>query len=415
MSRKFLIFVSIGIVCVSIIVSMGIFFIRKKSVDLELTLLDKTYRYGQTITLNAVVTSSSFRPLQTLINARVVGDKTDEVLKTYFPTLQRHGEYKFEFKCPVTTRLPSGKYRLIVRVMTYGKGDAVEDILTAERYFRVASRRKLTAREIAARKLKRAGKGIPLDADLILYPVEAEDVGYGRTVQLAGMFHNITYWSGAYKLALTVIAPDESKKEYTDNFTVKSGEQKEFLFSFTISPDMPEGRYAVICRLFDDRKGKKEFGKLINEVVSSFSVVDRKPVVNLDQVALQVPGNGEYDFKIEATDDRGVNKVTFHYNLVRKGMLKTVVRLKKRKETGFRDMELLSGDKLDGVWGCVVSMPSEGSKFVFSIEARDSKGQIVFTDRYPVSVIKPIKKKKKEEQMEMQGFPGFQGYNEWEY
>lgn len=421
MRRKFWIWFLIGSICIAAASAVGILTFYKKSIDLELTLLDKSYKPGQKVHLSAVVMTRSFNPLQALINARIKSKDVDAVLQTYFPTLQRNKEYKFDFDYVIPRNIPSGKYRLIVRIMSYGDSDTIEDIASVERSFRINPPRKLSAKEIATRKAVKRGKGIPLDADLVLYPIEEMYVSYGKTLPLIGMFKNITYWDGDYKLAVTVIDPAEAQKEFSKSYRIASNKQQEFSFEYDISNEKPEGRYAVIVRLLNDREGKKGYGNLISEVVSSFSLKDVKPSVRLDNIELSVPGKSEYEFEIRASDDRGIVNVLFNYDVVEKSMIKNVARmarLKKKKQKKTAVMELVSGDEREGVWMCTILMPSEKSKFVFSIEVKDTLGQVVTTEQYPISVTKAVKKKKDDAEQsteEFKSLPGFQGYNDWNY
>jgi hypothetical protein len=416
MSKKIILILGLSSLFAAIIGTVAYFLFIKKHVELELTALDKTYQTGQQITLGAVLATNSFRAIQSLVNGRVIGESTDHVLQTYFPTLERGKEQKFEFLYTIPSAMSPGQYRLLIRVMNYGDTADIEDIISAERSFTVVSKRIPTAKEVATAKAVKAGKGIPLDADLTLYPIEASGSLYGRIIPLAGTFQNITYWDGDFKIVVSIIEPNGTKKDFSKSIRVGSGQRADFTFDFMVSPDMPEGRYAVTARLFDDRKKESRYGTMMNETVSSFSVFDQKPQLQLDQIELSIPAHTFYEFKVNATDDKGVAQVFFITEIERKGVVKNIVQLKKAKQHARMPMTLLSGDALNGVWSCSLPMPSEGSKFLFSVEAVDSKQQKVVTDQYPVSVTKEVKKKKvpAEEQIPqtpVDALPGFQGYD----
>ncbi|MFH1378779.1 MAG: hypothetical protein ABII23_00750, partial [bacterium] len=415
--RKFWISFLMGSILIAAATGIGIFSFYKKTIDLELTLLEKTYKPGEQIRLSAVVMTRSFKSLQTLINARIVSADTNQLLQTYFPILERKKEYKFDFDYTIPAHMSSGQYRLVVKIMSYSRTDSIDDLASIERSFTVKPPRKLTAKEIATKKAVNSGKGIPIDADLILYPIEEEYVKYGKTIPLIGMFKNITYWDGDYKLSVTVIDPKEEKKEFTRDYRLSSNKQQEFTFEYEISNEKPEGRYAVMVRLLNNREGKKGFGNLISEIVSSFSLIDEKPAVNLDNIELSIPGRSEYEFKVGADDDRGIVEVLFSYETQTEGMVKNVARLvtlKKKKQTHTAAMQLASGNEREGVWTCKIMMPSEGGKFLFSVQVKDTKEQVVTTEQYPISIIKPIKIKKTESFDDLKPLPGFEGYGDWQ-
>jgi len=417
MRKRLWLIVLIGILVSGLLLAVGGLIFYKQRVDVEVSGLKKSYRQGQTVTLKAVVKARTIRPMDILINARVRGAGADKVLQTYFPTVARNQEYAFDFSCLVDSGLLPGSYQFQVRIMRYGRGNEIEEVTDIDRPFTVRNPRKLSARERATRKAKQSGKGLPMDADLLLYAVDQTGSLYGRTIQLAGMFKNITYWDGQFKIVLEVIDPQENKQEFSESFTITSGEQTNFSFDMAILSSMPEGRYAVIARVFDDREGKKGYGRMLNEAVSSFSLVDEKPSINLDGIPLVIPGKADFEFKVGILDDKGVVRTDFLYEVVKQGIIKSINPLKKKKASQRLPMDMQSGAEQDGVWRCVVPMPAQGAKFTFSIEATDTKGQVTKTERYPVSVSKPERKKKeKSNESDLQSLPGFQGYDDsWRY
>ncbi|MBD3272363.1 MAG: hypothetical protein GF384_07505 [Elusimicrobia bacterium] len=414
--RRFLAILGLFVI-VGIGFTLGYLVIGKKdTIQLELSMLDKSYRHGQSITLNAVLRSQAITSIDGILNARLIGDNYEKVLQTYFPRLKRNVEYTFEFKTPVSSALKPGTYRLLVRLISGGSGSEVEDLVNQERTFTVRPKRKLTAKEIATIKAQKSGKGIPLDADLALYPIETSGSWYGEIMIIGGVFRNITYWDGDYKLVVTITDPAGEKTEMIEKYRIKSGEQQEFSFDVDITTDMAEGRYPITVKVFDDRAGKKQYGRLINETATSFSLQDLPPELNLDAIELSIPGDDEYDFKVQAYDDRGIETMRFQYRIERKGIIENINILKKNKVEETVPMILASGDRLDGVWVAKVMMPNEGDLFSFSVKAEDSDGHVTTTEYYPVSVTKRLKKKKEEKKDEdIKYLPGFQGYDEWGY
>lgn len=423
MRKKILIIAVVAIATAGLASFLGVFFFHVTSIDLQLSLLEKKYRPGEKIHLSAAVSTKSVRAIKALVNARIVGKDTDRILQAYFPTLKKYQEYTFSFDMLPQPPLAPGKYRFMVSVMVLSGGDSLDDVVHSERSFKVARPRKLTAKEIATRKARKEGKGLPIDADLVLYPLEADGSFYNRTVPLMGMFRNVSYWDGDFKLSMVLAGPKGKERVFSELFRVPAGAREEFSFDIAISSDMAEGRYTVAVRLFDDRKDKKGYGKMLNEVVISIAVVDRKPRLNLDEIALSIPAKDTYEFRVRATDDRGIGTVIFHHEIENKNILTRTITLKKKIESKEMNMTLISGDHLSGIWVNPQMMPSKGTKFLFWIEARDTLGQSIITERYPVSVteedkvkkkaLKALKKKKKEKKMK--DLPGFQGYDQFGY
>jgi len=139
---------------------------------------------------------------------------------------------------------------------------------------------------------------------------------------------------------------------------VNTGESALFFIPFRVPPEFG-GKYFYKIKI-----------KYREEVIAtsdyySFIVipVDRPPTIQFMNLDLSAVKGEEISLKVRVVDDRGVNRVGVTYQLP--GM----------KEKKTQEMKLISGTKQDGVWIFKTAAFTETGRFVFTIEATDTKNQ----------------------------------------
>lgn len=152
-------------------------------------------------------------------------------------------------------------------------------------------------------------------------------------------------------------------------------EQSESIeFEYKIPDNAKEGRVSAVVSIWDRIEGSRPAQKYAEDK-KDFNLVDGPPQINFLNLGLSANVGERLNLKIRAKDDRGVRRVKIFYQFP--GM-------NSRKEA---IMTRSSGNEKDGVWVFVTDPSPQTGKFIFSIEAMDTKSQIASTEEYRIAIV----------------------------
>jgi len=147
------------------------------------------------------------------------------------------------------------------------------------------------------------------------------------------------------------------------NVQVAKGEVLNLTFDCSIPISFSDGAVTAIAEVYDrieDGNPVKKFA----EATQEFRLSDMLPSVQFLNLGLSAIKGEEISLKVRVSDDKGIAGVKITCQIP--GMQSKIV----------SDMSLLSGTKTDGVWVFKTSAFGVTGKFMFTIEATDTKSQV---------------------------------------
>lgn len=155
---------------------------------------------------------------------------------------------------------------------------------------------------------------------------------------------------------------------------LEKGKSDRIDFEYKIPDTAREGKLTVTASIWDRIAGVQPVQKYAEDK-KNFYLVDGPPQINFLNLGLSANVGERLNLKIRAMDDRGVRRVRIFYQFP--GM-------KDKKEAM---MNRVSGNEKEGVWIFVADPSSQTGKFIFSIEAMDTKSQITTTEEYKIAIV----------------------------
>lgn len=156
------------------------------------------------------------------------------------------------------------------------------------------------------------------------------------------------------------------KKSY-----LEPGKSEILTFEYKIPENAKEGTYSVDVNVWENANLS---GKLSSSQ-KFFELVDMPPQVQFLNLGLSATVGEKLNVKVRVKDDRGTRRVRISYQLP--GMPSKLQ----------VDMKRTFGTEKDGIWEFVVDPPNQTGKFVFLVEAMDTKSQTSKTEEYKIAIV----------------------------
>lgn len=144
---------------------------------------------------------------------------------------------------------------------------------------------------------------------------------------------------------------------------IAKGEVSNLTFNCSVPINFSDGAVTAIAGVYDrieEGSPVKKFG----ETTQEFRLTDIPPSVQFLNLGLSAVKDEEINVKVKVSDDKGISGVKITYQIP--GMQSKLV----------SDMMLVSGTKTDGIWSFKTSAFDATGKFMFTIEATDTRSQV---------------------------------------
>jgi hypothetical protein len=156
--------------------------------------------------------------------------------------------------------------------------------------------------------------------------------------------------------------------------TLEKEKSEKVVFQYKVPDTAREGRVSVMASIWDRVDGTRPAQKYA-QGKKDFNLVDGPPQISFLNLGLSAQIGERLNLRIKVSDDRGVRRVKIFYQLPGMATKKDVL------------MKRVSGNERDGVWVFVTDPSLQTGKFVFSVEAMDTKSQIATTEEYKIAIV----------------------------
>jgi len=198
--------------------------------------------------------------------------------------------------------------------------------------------------------------------------------GMNETVKIKCEIKNTGKTKFTFPISVNIAGPDLKitlpiKKSYLDP------EKSEILtFEYKVPENAKEGFYTADVIAWESVQGDNSQGKLSSSQ-KPFELIDMPPQIQFLNLGLSAAVGEKLNIKVRVKDDRGARSVKISYQLP--GMSSSLQVAMRRT----------LGTEKDGVWEFVTDPPNQTGKFLFLVEAMDSKSQIVKTEEYKIAIV----------------------------
>lgn len=190
-----------------------------------------------------------------------------------------------------------------------------------------------------------------------------EDQKLGSNFKVTCQVKNTGETNHKFPVQLKIKTPGEALEVPIKTASLGPGQSSTINFDCSIPEQAPDGIYTVIATVYDRLESEKPVQKY-DETTQEFKVIDITPTIQFLNLSLSAVKGEEINLKVRVIDDRGVQSVRINYQIPGMSQMKT------------QDMNLLSGTKQDGVWTFKTAAFTETGKFIFMIEATDTRAQV---------------------------------------
>ena len=204
-----------------------------------------------------------------------------------------------------------------------------------------------------------------------------QEIGFDGNIAIKALIGNTAQRDGKFNVRITIgpLNPGGNIVYEPETFEravdLNAGAQKTVRVEYELGSNNPDGVYNIKAQLFNG-----ETGELLSGVEDVVFVADNPPKLEFDNAPLFVRRGEQVEYRVRATDDRGVRAVTYYWR-----------DLKENLTTNYM-MLLSSGSVTDGIWSYSMGSRKKRNNFKFYITAVDAKSQETKTDEYAVTVVK---------------------------
>lgn len=178
----------------------------------------------------------------------------------------------------------------------------------------------------------------------------------------------------SFPVSMQVSGPGIEESLLLKKALLEKGESQKIALNYKIPETAKEGKFSVTVSIWDRVEGNKPIQQYAQDK-KEFRLVDGPPQISFLNLGLSSQIGERLNIRIRAKDDRGVRRVRIFYQFPGMNEKKKVL------------MDRVSGNEREGVWVFTTDPSQETGKFVFFIEAMDTKSQITTTEEYKIAIV----------------------------